>query len=355
MDIITIQGDYLEGGGQLIRTALALSTVTGIPFEVNDIRKGREQPGLKAQHLHCIEALKKLCYAQVEGAELGSTYLKFIPGKIEPKTVSVDIGTAGSVSLLLQAVLLPAMLAGGKVRLKIKGGTAGKWAMPYDFFKEVLCPQLRRYADIDIILVRRGYYPKGGGEIDLKIKGKQDFALRETAPRIEIADQGKLMQIKGISHASSELEKAQVAERQASAAKHVLTKLEVPVRIDVQYSSTLSTGTEIILWAVFAMQDDEVDAMNPIILGSDSLGEMGKRAEIVGEEAANKLAEEYKSGAAVDSHTADNLIPFIAIFGGKIKTSKITDHTRTNIYVTERFLGKCIEIDEQKKMIISLK
>ncbi|MBW2971747.1 RNA 3'-terminal phosphate cyclase [Candidatus Woesearchaeota archaeon] len=349
--MIQLKGDYLEGGGQLVRTALALSALTGKPFEVNDVRKGRKVPGLKAQHIHCVEALQKLCNAKAEGVELGSTQLKFEPGKIEPKTVSVDIGTAGSVSLLLQSILLPAMLAGGKVRLKIRGGTSGKWAMPFDFFNEVLVPQLRRWADIDCKLVRRGYYPKGGGEVDIKIKGKHKVDNMEGAAPIPLVTQGHLLQIKGVSHASSDLEKAQVAERQARAAKSVLSKLNVPVQIVHQYSETLSTGSGITLWAIFSLQEDDVDVNNPIRLGADALGEPGKRAEVVGEEAAKKLLAEIESGATVDSHTADNLIPFIAVFGGQFRTSEITQHAKTGIYVVQQFLGDCIELDEDRKNI----
>ena len=245
--MIQLDGDYLEGGGQLVRNALAFSVLTGKAFEVSKIRHGRKVPGLKSQHIHCVEALKKLCGAEVEGLEIGSEYLKFIPGKIVPKTISVDIGTAGSISLLLQSLLLSGLLAGGKVRYKIRGGTSGKWAMPYDFLAEVIIPQLRRYADIDIKLIRRGYYPKGGGEIDLKIKGKYTFIDKEAAPQINILEQGHLMQIKGVSHASAELQNAEVAERQARAAKLILSKFNVPVTIDCQYRETRSTGSGIIL------------------------------------------------------------------------------------------------------------
>ena len=352
--MIKLEGDYLEGGGQLVRTALALSALSGKAFEVDKIRHGRKVPGLKAQHMHCVEALKKLCNATAEGAELGSEYLKFVPGKIEPKTISVDIGTAGSISLMLQSLLLPGMLAGGKVRFKIRGGTSGKWAMPYDFLKEVFVPQLRRYADIDLQLLRRGYYPKGGGEIDLKIRGKYAFVNKKEAPQIKIIEQGHLMQIKGVSHASSDLEKAEVAERQARAAKRLLIKLNVPVNIDNHYSNTFSVGSGITIWAVFSKDADDVDVQNPIRLGADALGERGKRAEVVGEEAAKKLLGEIESGAPVDVHMADNLVPFVALFGGQIKVSKVTDHVRTGAYVVEKFLGKCLEIDDLNRIIRSI-
>jgi RNA 3'-terminal phosphate cyclase (GTP) len=131
----------------------------------------------------------------------------------------------------------------------------------------------------------------------------------------------------------------------------VLSKLNVPVKLDVEYADALCAGSEIVLWAMFSRHEDELDTENPIILGADSLGERGKRAEIVGEEAAKKLLGLIESKAPVDSHTADNLVPFIAVFGGEMKVSEITNHLRTNVYVVEQFFGKCIEIDEKNKTI----
>ena len=170
--MIEIDGSYCEGGGQIMRTALALSTITGKPFKVSNIRKGRCTSGLKNQHLYCIEALKKLCNADVKGASIGSECVEYSPGKIEGKTISIDIETAGSITLLLQALLMPCCFADKKTRLRLKGGTDVKWSMPFDYFKEILLPQLRKYDNIDVSLQRRGYYPKGGGKVDITIKPK---------------------------------------------------------------------------------------------------------------------------------------------------------------------------------------
>ena len=346
--MIILDCSYGEAGGQIVRTALALSTITGKPFEAINIRKGRKVSGLKAQHTKCVKALEKLAGAKAEYAVIGSEILNYNPGKIRPQTLTIDIGTAGSISLLLQAILLPCFFSEGKTTLKITGGTSGKWAMPYDFFANVLVPQLRRYCkSIDVKLEKRGYYPKGGGKIALKIVPLEE----KNFPSLELTEQGKLIQIKGISHAAKLLEKAEVADRQAKAAKMLLNKFEVPINIDVEYCDTLSAGSGITLWAVFSKDGEETDSLHPIILGADSLGEKGKKSEDVGKEAAEQLIKEIESKAPVDSHTADNLIPFLAVGGGKIKVSKITNHTKTNIWTCEQFLEKKFEVDEEHNTI----
>lgn len=349
--MITIDGSYGEGGGQIIRTALALSTITGLAFEAAGIRKGREQPGLKAQHLTCIKALEQLTGARAEGAALGSESLKFYPGKKFIGKLEIDIGTAGSITLMLQSLLPACITAGRKVKLTIKGGTCGKWQMPAEYFMEVFLPPLRRYAGIKAKLVKRGYYPAGGGVVELSIAPKFTFEKRNEAPKTEITEQGIMHYIKGVSHASASLQERQVAERQARAAEISLRELGCPVSIASQYSNTLSSGSGITLWAVFSNEKDEIDFMNPRIIGADTIGDRGMPSEEVGTSAAAQLIKEIKSGAPVDSHLADNLIPFLAIFGGKIKVSEITKHTLANIYTAEQFLGKVFEVDEKNSII----
>lgn len=347
-NMLKLDASYGEGGGQIIRTALALSTITKKPFEAINIRHGRKVSGLKAQHVHCIKTLNKLCNAKSEYEVIGSEILNYYPGDIRGQTITIDIGTAGSISLLLQSILLPCLFADKESRFKITGGTSGKWAMPYDFLANVLIPQIRKYAKkIDIKLEKRGYYPKGGGKIELKIVPLED----KTFPKIESVEQFNLIKIKGISHASKSLQKSEVAERQAKAAKISLKSLNIPVDIQTEYAETLSHGSGITLWAIFSKDKDDIDINNPIILGADILGEQGKRSEQVGQEAANKLIKEIESKAPVDQHTSDNLIPFLAIAGGQIKVSKITNHTRTNIWVCEQFLDKKFEIDEENNII----
>jgi len=349
--MIELDGSYLEGGGQIVRTALALSCITQKPFEVTNIRKGRKKPGLKNQHLFCIKALEELCNAKTGHAKLGSEKLRFLPGKMKPKTLSIDIGTAGSISLLLQSLLIPTIFANSKTRIKITGGTDVSWSPQFDYLTNVILPQLRKYADIETSLLKRGYYPKGGGTIEIKIKPKFNLENLEEAPKINLTEQHNIIHVKGISHASTDLQEANVAERQAKSAKLILSKLNCPIQIRTEYCQTTSTGSGITLWAIFSKDPEEIDILNPIRIGADILGERGKRSEEIGKQAADKLLKEIESKAPVDQHLADNLIPFLALMGGKIKTSEITNHTLTNIYVCEQFLNTKFEIDKENGII----
>jgi RNA 3'-terminal phosphate cyclase len=201
---------------------------------------------------------------------------------------------------------------------------------------------MRRYADIEACLFKRGYYPKGGGEVKIIINGK--FNSASQAPSILLLEQKKLLQIRGVSHASADLEGARVAERQSESVKLYLGKLNAPFSFTHHYYNSLSTGSGITLWAVFG--DDEIDLKNPVVIGADGLGEKNKKAEDVGKEAADNLLKEIGSGAAVDKHLADQLIPFMALAGGIIRVSEVTKHVKSNIYVAEKFLDVKFDVKD---------
>ncbi len=349
--MIELDGNYGEGGGALVRTALALATLTGQEFKVTNIRAGRDEPGLKAQHLTAIHALQQLGNAVTNKVEIGSTELYFRPGKIQKGVFEFDIGTAGSIALLLQSLTLPALFAPGKVTFKLKGGTCGKWQASVDYIQNILFPQLLRFVEkIELKILKRGYYPQGGGEAVVEITPRfkvDEFAsvpalleeMKYKTVKISLCKQGKLEQIKGIVNVSLELQEKEVGERIKKAAENVLKDYKAPLNIRVEYTKARSIGGEILLWGVFS-NERRVDYDNPVLLGGDALIEKGKSSEEIGREAAQELEKEIEAEAAVDAHLMDQLILYMGLLpGSSIQGNKVNDHTLTNIYVVEKFLS----------------
>jgi len=315
-----------EGGGQIIRTAVAVSSIIGKPVHLYNIRENRTNPGLRAQHLKGLEALATLCNGKINGGVIGSKKVDFIPGKIQGKDLNINVGTAGSISLVLQTLMLPAIHCKDNVTLRITGGTDVKWSPQIDYLKYVLLPLLRKMNyQANVELGKRGYYPKGGGEVTVNIKPCELQAL-------DLTTSAKVTAIKGISHASSLLKKSKVAERQANKARNMIfEKYGLKADISTTYGDSLSIGSGIVLWA----------ETKHSVVGASALGERGKPAEDVGEEAVLQLTKELTG--AVDRHAADQLVPYIAIAGGKVKTSRVTGHCKTNAWVCNKF-GLNVEI-----------
>jgi RNA 3'-phosphate cyclase len=340
--MIQLDGSHGEGGGSILRQALALSILTGKEFSIKNIRSNRENPGLAAQHLASLNAAAQASDAVVTGNFLGSTDVYFKPGQFKGGSVKVDVGTAGALTLLLQSLMLPAVFSRKKTVFSLIGGTDVPWSQPFDYFRSVFIPQLRRYADIEAVLLRRGYYPRGGGEIKISISSRS--SRDDFLQPIILTSQNGLLQVRGVSHSSSDLEHASVSERQSDGCRLRLKELGVPMNFSNEYSSSLSTGSGMTAMALFG--NDEIDFANPVILGASCLGERGKKAEAVGIEAAETLLSLISSSAPVDEHLCDQLIPYMAVAGGVIRTNKITDHTLSNIHVAEQFMDIKFEIKE---------
>ena len=334
--MLRIDGSKGEGGGQMVRTALALSTLTGRPFHITHIRAGRHQAGLKAQHLKAIEALQAICGAQVTALKLGAKTFTFQPGPVQPGQYFFDIGTAGSISLLLQALLPPLLFSSGPTTLRLRGGTCGKWQPAVEYTREVLLPYLSNFADIELTIKRRGYYPKGGGDVSVRIQPRSS-SWKEAGqlPPYSLTEREPPSQIAGIAFAADALAVRQVAERIADAACAELQIWNCPVDISTAYGPAHNPGAGITLRATVNCSGAGI----PLSLGADALGERGKPAETVGSEAAQQLNRALRSGDPVDPHLADQLAPYLALIpGSRMKVSHPTGHLLSNMAMAEYFL-----------------
>jgi len=333
-----IEIDGLFGYGQVLRTAIALSALTLKPVKIFNIRKRRPKPGLMAQHLTGVKIAGEFCNAEIKGLKLYSTELEFIPKELDtPSKKKIDIGTAGSIGLLLQTLVPIILFSDKEVELEIRGGTAGLGAPPIEYLQNVLFPILVklgiRLPEIEIL--RYGFYPRGGGVVKCK------FYPVDKLRSIELVERGEVKDIEGISICGSLPE--HIAKRQANSAKKFLLENGYNSEIKALAANTFSPGTCITLWA----------NCENTILGSDSLGKRGKPAEKVGEEAAKDLLNSINSNVALDKYMADQIIPFIALAKGKskIKVEEITEHCLTNMKVCEKILDVEFQVDKENKVI----
>lgn len=326
--MIKVDGSFGEGGGAILRVSVGLAAALGETVRVFNIRASRPNPGLRAQHLTGILACAELTDGEVSGAHVGSKEVAFKPGGGWKKRLKVSVGTAGSATLVLQTLLIPASLAGEESVVEVSGGTDVAWSPPADYLRNVTLPVLKRCGlDAEADILRRGYYPAGGGKLRLKVKpsGKNPLELKE---------RGRLLSVQGISHAHEGLKEKEVAERQKKSCRKTLfdglAKLgleDAKIDVGVEYSDAVSFGSGIVLWAQF----------ENTVLGADSLGEKGKRAEDVGREAAESMISELASNAPTDKYMTDQAVPYLALFGGSVRTPALSAHAETNIWIAKQF------------------
>ncbi len=324
--------DGASGGGSVLRVGLGLAIALHRSVRVKNIRQGRPNPGLQAQHLAGLRAAAQLCHAHLEGAQLGSREIVFHPGPIRTDRLQLHIETAGSVALALQPIQIALARCTHRVDVEIEGGgTYGQWAPPIAALEHVNFALMRRWGFPAALTVEReGFYPKGGARV------RAHFGPARIAEPFDFPEQGRLRKIFGLSIASHHVQKGRVAERQAEAAR-TLVQHEFPgiaLEIETRYVETLSPGSAVVLWA-----DCE-----KTLLGGDALGERGVPAEKIGERAASALIAELRCGATLDRHMADQIIPFLALFGGRFFCAELTDHIKTNIVIAEQLTERTIHV-----------
>jgi RNA 3'-phosphate cyclase len=326
--LLEIDGSQKSGSGTILRLSVALASIIQEPLHIYNIRQKRPQPGLRPQHLEAVLTAGKICNAQIEGAKIGSKELWYRPNEISGGEIQAEIGTAGSIPMLLMTVLPLCIFAKQHVCLKVtKGGTDVRHSPTINYMRNVFLPVLQKMGiNASLTVHKYGYYPRGMGEVTLEVK-----PTNKLKP-IRLEKFGEIREIKGVSVCTF-LEDRKVAERQAKAANNYLNTRGFIARIEVinDRSNPLQKGSSLVLWA-------ETD--KGAILGADAIGKMRKTSEKVGREAAEKLWKELVMKPTVDVHLADMLIPYVALAEERsiYLARELTDHLETNIWLTEKIL-----------------
>ena len=306
-------------------------------MEIINIRQGRKVPGLQPQHLTSVSACKKISGAQVEGDSLQSTSLRFFPGDITGGEFTFDVAekkrSAGSTSLVLQTIFLPLCRAQTNSKLEVLGGTHVPWSPPFHYLKDIFIPMVKKIGcNVDLEIRNWGWYPKGGGEVAGTIMPTTKFLP------LELTDRGKLLNLSGISAVSNL--PVSIAERQKDHALRILKEKGFSAEISLYQAPSIGQGTFFFLKAEFENS----------VAGFSSLGEIGKRAERVAEEACEEFLRFMQTEGAVDPHLADQLIPYLALAEGNsaFTVSKITNHLLTNIWMVKQFLKRDILVEGEE-------
>jgi RNA 3'-terminal phosphate cyclase (ATP) len=319
--MLTIDGAYGEGGGQIIRTSLALALVTGKAFRVERVRANREKPGLQRQHLTAVLSAAKIGNAEVEGARVGATEFSFIPGEVMPGQYTFSIGTAGSTTLVMQALLPPLMLASQPSVLTIEGGTHNLHAPPFEFLQKTFLPLVNLTGPrVSLELERYGFYPPGGGSINVLIEPTGERTRLSIQERGEIHHQSARALVVRLPPHIAERELAVIADELGWGEE----------RLELETSDNAVSPGNIVTIEIRSTHVTEIFT---------GIGERGVRAEVVAQRAAQEAKNYLSIEAPVGEHLADQLlIPLALADGGSYITGPLSLHTRTNIEIIKKFL-----------------
>lgn len=326
--MLTIDGSFGEGGGQILRTALALSLVTGRPIRMERIRAGRKKPGLQRQHLTAVRAAAEISQAEVHGAALGSQRLTFVPREIRPGQYRFNTGGAGSTTLVLQTILPALWTAEGSSELMLEGGTHNPWAPPADFLRKSFLPLVNRMGPrIEVDLQRHGFYPAGGGLLTVSIEPSR------LLQRLDVLERGQVIG-RRVWAVVGQLP-VSIAEREV---RTILGELAWPEECGVAESVPSSGPGNAVTVEIQCEHVTEV---------CTGFGQKGVPAETVARGVAEEARRYLAAGAPVGEHLADQLLlPMALAGGGSFRTAAPSPHTRTNIDVIRQFLDVEIHTDE---------
>jgi RNA 3'-terminal phosphate cyclase (ATP) len=328
--MITIDGSHGEGGGQVLRTALALSIATAQPFNIDGIRAGRKKPGLLRQHLTAVRAATAVGDAHVEGDVLGSRALTFAPRAIKPGVYRFAIGSAGSATLVLQTVLPPLLLANADSTISLEGGTHNPSAPPFDFLARVFLPLVNQLGPrVEATLLRHGFYPAGGGCFTVTIRPAARLTRGEWLTRGAIVTRRVRVLVANLPR--------HIGTREVKTAARVLNWDEACGEVDF-VAGTPGPGNVVLV-------DVESEHATEICSG---FGEAGTPAEAVAERAAKEARRYIASGVPVGRHLADQLLPVLALGeGGSFRTLTLSRHALTNIEVVRQFVDCRITVTDE--------
>jgi RNA 3'-terminal phosphate cyclase (ATP) len=326
--MLTIDGSRGEGGGQIFRTSLTLSLVTGTPFRIDHIRAGRAKPGLMRQHLTALEAAAAVGEADVDGAVVGGQEVVFRPKRLRPGNYRFAVGTAGSAGLVLQTILLPLVIARAPSSLTLEGGTHNPAAPPFEFLTEALLPLLRRMgADVDARLERAGFYPAGGGRMTI------DVSEGGSLGSLHLVQRGRTLRRRAralVSRLSR-----QIADRELAVIRSRLGWDGDELQVVVLSEGMAGPGNVVLL-------SIESEHVVEVFTG---FGEIGVRAEAVAERVAQEARRYLAADVPVGPHLADQLLlPMALAGGGTFRTVPLSRHASTNLEVIGQFLGMAIDV-----------
>jgi RNA 3'-terminal phosphate cyclase (ATP) len=315
MDFLKINGGHGEGGGQIIRSAITLSCITKQPIHLENIRKNRKNEGLKAQHLTAIRILQKISKADVIGAKIGSTELKFIPGNVENLELIEDVKTAGSISLILQVLIPVVSISQKKLSLIIKGGTDVLWSPSMDYTQHVLKEAYSRMGiEFSIEIIKRGYYPKGNGEVKLEVYPSKIKSL--TLSKRETNNLKLKCTFSKIS--------IDVIKEKIEMIKEKISKANFNVEIEIKEEEATDSGASLLIYSIDKNS----------IIGIDGLFDHKKQN-------FDLDFEKFNNSLGVDESLADMLVVPASLGINKtvFQVKEITEHLETNLFVTSKITG----------------